>query len=398
MPTTPNMNIGLAVPGKTEGPEWAETLNDAIETVDSHDHTPGRGTPVPASGIDIRTDLSINGTNLTDVRMLRFGDQEAALGDPADKNGLTSVGGDLFYNNGSGVPVKITDGAGLAASSLGGISGLPSGAYPNAGVNFNSSFPGFEFSEAAKVYARMKVGELRVHESGAVDPKSVNIRSAASLPATYDLTLPAVVPEGNAFLVMSATGALSTQLRAGGIGTADIAASAVTAAKLAANAVTEGKLANGSVTTPKLADASVTLAKLAKAPYVKSDPSGAWATTSNVATLVTNFQITITSVGNPLRMSLIPDGANASSVFIVGGYGSLEFRQVVGGTRPVLAKFNIGMLDYVSTADRTAYPPSAFSAILDLPAGVHIVDVVAYRVSVGTEIQVNNARLVVHEL
>lgn len=43
---TPDMGLDLPVPGVTTGPTWANKLNAALTTVDSHDHSSGKGAPV----------------------------------------------------------------------------------------------------------------------------------------------------------------------------------------------------------------------------------------------------------------------------------------------------------------------------------------------------------------
>ena len=64
MPVTPNMNLSLPVPTSTVGPAWASQLNTAVEVVDDHDHSSGKGKKVTPAGISINADLDINSNNL----------------------------------------------------------------------------------------------------------------------------------------------------------------------------------------------------------------------------------------------------------------------------------------------------------------------------------------------
>jgi hypothetical protein len=47
---TANMNLSLPTVSVTIGPTWATQLNTALETVDVHDHTSGKGVQVPLPG------------------------------------------------------------------------------------------------------------------------------------------------------------------------------------------------------------------------------------------------------------------------------------------------------------------------------------------------------------
>jgi microcystin-dependent protein len=115
MPTT-YMNLTLPTPSVTEGPEYAEQNNTALETIDEHDHSPGKGTPVPSAGIEIDADLDFNDNKLTAVKAVNFEDQAANLS-AANVQSLHAVDGDLWFNNSSGTPVQITQGSSIASAS-----------------------------------------------------------------------------------------------------------------------------------------------------------------------------------------------------------------------------------------------------------------------------------------
>lgn len=116
---TPNMNLNLPTPTVTLGPAWASQLNSALSLVDNHDHTSGKGQRIPAAGLNINADLPLNSNNLNLVRSLRFNNQGATLSSPGDVRNVYVVGGDLYYNNASGVAVQLTDGASPAAAPAG---------------------------------------------------------------------------------------------------------------------------------------------------------------------------------------------------------------------------------------------------------------------------------------
>lgn len=371
MATTSNMNMALPDPGDS-GPTWAEKLNEALEgPVDGHDHTFGRGVPVPVAGLSIDAELPMNGHDLADARMAKFDNQTGTLAGLNDRRGLYVVAGDLYYNNGAGAAVRVTNGTGLSGASLGNIDGLPSTAYPNASLSWLDSFPGFALYQNTKVFARLRSGEIEVHESGAADPNAVTIKSPASLAADYALTLPPATPASDAFLTMNASGAMGTQVRAGGIGTTDLAALAVTEAKLASGAVTEAKIGALAVTeakigtlavsTAKLADGAVTNAKIAQGVskgliavgtvYESSNqpsysvPSPAWTV---VPSLVLPFG------SNPQRATSIRLLASTGAAKVSGSSAQMRVARWCDGTTDY---FYFGAVDGV-------FPPSSFSILI----------------------------------
>lgn len=138
MSTTPNMNLNLPVPTTTVGPEWAEELNTALETVDEHDHSAGKGIPVPTAGINIDADLNFNSNKLDDVKAVSLDSQPASLSGATNVRTVYSINGDLWYNNDSGTPVQVTSGPSVATPSS---PVLPAGVVlPWAGVSAPSGY------------------------------------------------------------------------------------------------------------------------------------------------------------------------------------------------------------------------------------------------------------------
>lgn len=138
MSNTPNMNLQLPVPTTTIGPDWAEQLNTALETVDEHDHSAGKGIPVPASGLNIDNNLSMNSHKLTEVEAVSLDSQPASLPGATNVRTVYSINGDLWYNNDSGTPVQVTSGTSVATPSS---PVLPAGVVlPWAGVSAPSGY------------------------------------------------------------------------------------------------------------------------------------------------------------------------------------------------------------------------------------------------------------------
>jgi microcystin-dependent protein len=118
MSTTPNMNLQLPSVTVTEGPEWASDLNEALQNVDDHDHTSGKGKKVPVAGLDINQDLSMEDYRLTDVGSVKLEDKLATITGASNANSLHVVNGNVYFTNSGGIPVQITDGNAIVSSVI----------------------------------------------------------------------------------------------------------------------------------------------------------------------------------------------------------------------------------------------------------------------------------------
>lgn len=116
MPTTPNMGLIEPVVSTTAGPTWATQLNTITDTIDAHDHTPGKGARVPTAGLNINADLSLGGNKATSVKGVVF--SQVAVTD----NGAIYAGtdGNLYYRDGSANLIQLTvnGGINIAASAI----------------------------------------------------------------------------------------------------------------------------------------------------------------------------------------------------------------------------------------------------------------------------------------
>lgn len=101
------MNLDLPTVSVTLGPEWATMLNAALTTVDTHDHTSGKGKLITVAALSINDDLSFESHAASDVLQLGLEDNVSSPPEPLQ---VYAKDGDLYYNNGSAVPVQITDG------------------------------------------------------------------------------------------------------------------------------------------------------------------------------------------------------------------------------------------------------------------------------------------------
>ena len=113
---TPLMNLDLPIVSTTLGPQWANQLNAALDLVDSHDHSNGKGTTVKTAGLLINADLSFNSFRASDLMATKYATQGAPLSGPTNAQSLFSYNGDLYYVSGAGAAVQLTAGGSIIAT------------------------------------------------------------------------------------------------------------------------------------------------------------------------------------------------------------------------------------------------------------------------------------------
>ncbi len=202
----PNMGIELPTPGVTgalgveaPGASWMELQNEGFRKVDAHDHGGAGGAPIDASALSIAADLPFNGFSATDLATAQF----IAGGATAPARSIFFYNGDFWISNGTAVPVRLTNGASIAAAA-GNITGL-SGA---AAITWNSGLGVFIFESTSGTKAGIYCGPLSIFEPVA-GGKKATISVPAGLAADYALTLPASLPVSTKPLMLSAAGVIS---------------------------------------------------------------------------------------------------------------------------------------------------------------------------------------------
>jgi len=110
------MNLDLPTPTVTLGPEWATDLNTAIETIDSHDHTSGKGTQVPTAGLNINENLDFNSKKPFSLLSTQYINNGSTLTGASNASSVYVSSGDLYFTNSGGVAIQITSGGALAST------------------------------------------------------------------------------------------------------------------------------------------------------------------------------------------------------------------------------------------------------------------------------------------
>lgn len=160
--TIQTAQMGLELPNVSTapGPQWASAVNSALIQVDQHNHSPGQGVPVPSVGININAPLPMGNNDLTSTRTVRFNPSTATSG--TDVRALSAAGDELFYTDGAGRRIQITQVGSVVAAS-GNIAGLVS----PARLEYIPGTATFVFTSSATIAAN-------------IDGRNVLIRSEAA--------------------------------------------------------------------------------------------------------------------------------------------------------------------------------------------------------------------------
>lgn len=197
------MNLPIPQVGTEQGPDYATDVNNCLTIVDGHDHTPGSGNQVTPNGLNISSDLSIGGNNLTLVRSLRFSPQVTPLALPSDLGCLYEAGVDLYYNDGLGNQIRITQTGGVAGTP-GSIANLT----PPASASYVALNQTFVWQSGVNTPANLDAASIILRNLVASSPGLT--LSPPTLSTDYTITLPNL-PVTTLPLVMDNAGSISAQ-------------------------------------------------------------------------------------------------------------------------------------------------------------------------------------------
>jgi len=307
MPFTlsPNMNLPIPTVGQEPGPDYASDVNASLTLVDLHDHASGSGVQITPAGLNISSDLGFISNNATALRSVRFTPQGAVLSLPADLGCLYEVNDDLYYNDGVGNQIRITQSGGVAGTP-GSIANL----VPPASASYVSADSTFVWESDANIPANMDAASY-IFRNLTLNSFGVTVSPPNALAANYSLVLPSV-PLVKNIVTLDASGNFGSALNVDG-----------TSLEWSGDTLS---IKNDGVTTAKISDQNVTFAKVltravpgatAGVGQVAVTPgSGNFTTTSGAYVNVTNLSISITTIGGPVRLYIVSDPAATVSADI----------------------------------------------------------------------------------
>lgn len=193
---SPNMSLVVPAAGITTGPQWAADLDISLGIIDSHDHSPGKGVQVTPAGLNINSTLSMGNNTLSNDRSVQFTPQ----GSTPAVGSIYESGVDLFYVDGNGNNVRLTN-SGSVAGSAGSISGLTS----PASASYNSGTSTFVWQSNTNTSANLDASCLLQRDLTA-SSNAVTLCAPPSLAANYSLTWPAALPASQKFATIDNSG------------------------------------------------------------------------------------------------------------------------------------------------------------------------------------------------
>lgn len=196
---SPNMNLPIPVVSIDPGPDWANNVNACLNAIDSHNHAPGYGVQIQPNGLDISSDLPFNGNSATQLGSSVYATLSATL---TTLYSVYVVGSNLYYTNGAGTAVQITNGSSVNAGA-GSITGLPSG---TASASFAAGT--FTFQQSTSTPATLNVGTVVIGQEVS-SGFNVTLAASGSQGANYNLTLPTALPGSTSIVQLDNSGNIS---------------------------------------------------------------------------------------------------------------------------------------------------------------------------------------------
>lgn len=300
--TSPNMGLPVPQVGVTPGPAWATDINNSLNIIDAHDHTPGNGVAITPAAMNIIADLSFQDNNATLLRSSNYQPQPSPLSGASDLGSVYVSGVDLYYNDVNGNQVRITQG-GSVTGATGSITGLVA----PASASYSSGTETFIWQSDVNKAANMDARSYILRNS-TVSSNGLTLQ-APTLSSDYSIVLP-LLPAATNFLLMDVSGNMSAPWHLDN-STIGVVANII---KVLDQGITATQILNNTITTNQISNtAGITSAQLASSVLLAHTQ-----TISATGSFVVPSDVTI------LHMSCVGGGAGGgggSSATANGGGG-----------------------------------------------------------------------------
>lgn len=191
--TSPNMGLQIPAVGGEPGPTFATDINNSLTLIDQHSHLPGSGVLITPGAININAALTFNNNFATSIAGVTL---QAQTSTPVNSTVYES-GNDLYFTDGVGNNVRITQSGGVAGSP-GSISNLTS----PASAAYVSADSTFVWQSNTNIAANLDAGSLLMRNLTPNSTFALTLQPPASLASNYSITLPAIP---SSTLIMSMT-------------------------------------------------------------------------------------------------------------------------------------------------------------------------------------------------
>lgn len=198
--TTPNMTLILPAVGETSGPDYAIIQNNDLQIIDQHDHSPGQGVAITPAGININTALNFSNNFITSAAGLTL----QAQGSPPPNQTVYVSGTDLYFVDGVGNDVRLTQSGGVAGSP-GSIANLVS----PASATYVAGNSTFVWQSNTSTAADMDVGSVILRNITPNSTFGLTLQPPSALSSNYTITLPAL-PAATSAVTITPSGTIAT--------------------------------------------------------------------------------------------------------------------------------------------------------------------------------------------
>jgi hypothetical protein len=384
--TTNSTNMLLPIPtvGQEPGPEYAQDINNCLTIIDQHNHEPGSGVQITPAGLDINSDLTFGDNNAIDLRSARLSAQSAVLNGSSDLRCLYAVSNDLYFNDGLGNQVRITQ-SGAVAGTPGSISNLVS----PASAAYVSGNQTFVFQSAANTPANID-GASFILRNLTASSFGLTLSPPNAMGSNYALTLPSLPAQTN-FVTLSAAGTFAAAANVDNV-TLQFVANTLA---VKTNSLGTSYLIDHSVTKAKEYVMAAALDTGALGEFVYSASSGLFQTTGTGSFQVTNFEIDVVSQGAPVKIEVQSAGDTAQGSYLAHqNTTSNEGEIVLKRNGTIIYRYRVNS----PTGGGISLPSSAISFIdRSAPAGTNTYTLFAEAGS-GSTLQLINSILQAYEL
>lgn len=372
---TPLMGLTESTIGVDSGLAWETNLNSSLKVIDGHNHSPGNGSPISASGINVSSALPFNNNQAISLQAAVF-TQQSSLG---TLNALfVGTDGNLYFNDSAGdASIQITSGGAVNSTS----SGISSG---SATASFVSSV--LVVNAASNTPANIQAGSLLIGNNSS-GSKFLTLAPPTAMAANYSLTLPSL-PASTNLLTCDSSGNISAAANVDNV-SLQFSGTVLSIKNL-------GVAQAQSAIRPGPSTSSSTLGT-----YVRSSSSGSQTTVSTSFVTVTNLSVSLTTNGNPVFVGILPD--TTGSLCTLGATGT-SGTTIVGAQLEILngltaiASTQVFERIQSSTGVITINTPLSFFTY-DFPsAGSHTYSVNFSSSSSSSTASISNAVLVVYEI
>jgi hypothetical protein len=402
---TPSMGLIVPVVGSEQGPQYAADINNDLQLLDQHNHTNGSGVQITPAAININSALTFNGNFATNLAGLTL----TAQGSTPANNTIYESGVDLYYVDGLGHNIRITQSGGIAGTngSIGGLTSPASATY----ASLNSTFV---WQSTATLAANMDFGSATFRNQSPNSTYGLTLQPP-TLTSNYTITLP-VLPSTQSVLTLDGFGNMATPV-AYPIASSGIASGAILSSNINGSANILGTQLSPSANilgtqlspsanilgTQLSPTAGITPGQNDSTSYSGSSVVSSFSTGNTSPTLVTSVTLSNITTTRPLLVSFYGGSISLSASSGTGTTtATVQIYQVntVTTVKTLRASYPLPTLTgsnsvlFPSSAFTTILPPSAINSNLEVAMYVFVTNTVGVTGTIG----VNNATMAVMQV